>query len=191
MDRRRRYVDWLSLAVGAVLVVAASGTRGQLAPGELLPLSEAFRLEVSRPGAERLQVRWTIAEGYYLYRHRFRFEAAPARIRDGFVLPPGIAKHDPFFGETQIYRRSVAFDLPLHDSAAALDRVSLRVVSQGCADVGICFPPEARVAHLSVGETAVPKAADPFAPVAAEQPAQLLFPASPNRSRWSPAGRSP
>ena len=191
MDRRQRFDLWLSLTFGAVLAAASLGTRAQVAADELLPLSEAFRLEVSRPQAEQLRVRWIIAEGYYLYRHRFRFEAAPVKIRDGFTLPPGIVKQDPFFGETQIYRHSVEFQLPLDESAASLDRISLRVVSQGCADVGICFPPEARIVELAVGETAVPEAADPFAPVAAEKPADSLLPPDPYQSSPSPTASSP
>jgi thiol:disulfide interchange protein DsbD len=181
----------MRITFGVVLAMAAIGTRAQVAGDELLSLSEAFRLEVSRPRAEQLRIRWTIADGYYLYRHRFRFEVAPAEVRDGFALPPGIVKHDPFFGETQIYRHSVAFDLPLQESAAGLDRISLRVVSQGCADVGICFPPEARTVDLAIGETANPEASDPFAPVAAEQSADVLFPFSPRPPGLSPAGRSP
>jgi thiol:disulfide interchange protein DsbD len=191
MDRRQRLSLRLSVTFGVVLAIVSLGARAQVGGVDLLPLSEAFRLEVSRPTAERLRVSWTIAEGYYLYRHRFGFEAAPAKLRDGIRLPPGIPKQDPFFGETEIYRHQIAFELALEKSAATLDRVSLRVVSQGCADIGICFPPEARNVNLAVGETATPKAGDPFAPIGKKRPADLLFPSSPDRSQQPMSGNSP
>ncbi len=191
MDRRQRFFLRLSVTFGAMLAIASLGARAQIGGVDLLPPSEAFRLEVSRPTAERLRVSWTIAEGYYLYRHRFGFEAAPAKLRDGINLPPGIPKQDPFFGDTEIYRHQIAFELALEKSAATLDRVGLRVVSQGCADIGICFPPEARHVDLAVGETAVPKAGIPFAPIAKKKPADLIFPSSPDGSQQPKSGSSP
>lgn len=192
MDRRQHFAFWLNIALAAVLGLASVGARAQLLEGvDLLPVSEAFRLEVSRPQADRLRVSWTIAEGYYLYRHRFRFEAAPAKVRQGFQLPPGIAKQDPFFGQTEIYRHSLAFELPLEPGAATADRMRLRIVSQGCADIGICFLPEAREVELAVGESAVPEAGDPFTPGGAAGPADLVLPISPRTSEDSSTGRSP
>ncbi|HSS66399.1 MAG TPA: protein-disulfide reductase DsbD domain-containing protein [Gammaproteobacteria bacterium] len=191
MDRRQRFFLRLSIVFGAIVAATMLGARAQVSGADLLPLSEAFRLEVSRPQAERVRITWTIAEGYYLYRHRFRFETAPAKVREGFTLPPGIVKQDPFFGESQIYRRSVDFELPLDESAARLDRISLRVVSQGCADVGICFPPEARTADLAVGETVIPEAGDPFSLTGADKPADRRPPPSPKRSGPFPTGSSP
>ncbi len=182
MDPRQRFLSGLSAALGIALAAASLKLSAQISESDLLPMSEAFRLEVSRPQAERVRVSWTIAEGYYLYRERIRVEAAPAGVLPGFVLPPGIPTQDPFFGETEIYRHRVAFEIALEEGAARLDRVHLKVVSQGCADLGVCFPPEARTAELSVGETVIPKARDPFAPIGGAPPADLLFPANPQRS---------
>ena len=186
MDQRQRFPRGLSFGLAALLAVASAGPRAQIGADDLLPLSEAFRLEVSRLEPKRVRISWTIAEGYYLYRERIRLEAAPAGVRAGFVLPPGIHKQDPFFGETEIYRHHVAFEIALEEGAARLDRVHLKVVSQGCADIGICFPPEAREAVLAVGDTAVPKARDPFAPIDGEQPAELFYPSPPARSEARP-----
>lgn len=192
MDRRQHFRLPLSIACGALVTLCGLvGARAQVSSVDLLPLSEAFRLEVSRPAAERVRVSWTIAEGYYLYRHRFRFDAAPAEIENGFTLPPGIVKQDPFFGETEIYRHYVVFELPLRQSAATLGRISLRVVSQGCADIGICFPPEARSVDLAVGESALPKATDPFSPTGTKPPAETSLPSTPERAEPPATGRSP
>ncbi len=191
MDQRQRFSPGLSLILPALLAFASAGPRAQIDPADLLPLSEAFRLEVSRVEAERVRISWTIAEGYYLYRERIRLEATPAGVRPGFVLPPGIPTKDLFFGETEIYRHHVVFEIALEESAARNDRVHLKVVSQGCADIGICFPPEAREVALAVGETAIPKARDPFAPIDDGQPAESLLPSPPARSQAPTTGRSP
>ncbi len=191
MDQRQRFPRGLSLGLAALLAVASAGPRAQIDPADLLPLSEAFRLEVSRVEAERVRISWTVAEGYYLYRERIRLEAAPAGVLSGFVLPPGIPTHDPFFGETEIYRHHVAFEVSLEESAARLDRVHLKVVSQGCADIGICFPPEAREVVLAVGDTAVPKARDPFAPIDEGQPAERFLPSPPARPQAPARGLPP
>lgn len=179
MDKGQRFLKRLSGGLVVVLLVAAGPeVRAQVNELDLLPLSEAFRLEVSRPQERLVRVRWRIADGYYMYRHRFRFEAAPVNVKHGITLPPGIPKQDPFFGETEIYRHQVSFELPLEDGADSLEHIILRVVSQGCADVGICFPPEARKTRLAVGETAYPKAADPFAPTGESSPLDLFYPSS-------------
>ncbi|MDX1529052.1 MAG: protein-disulfide reductase DsbD family protein [Gammaproteobacteria bacterium] len=191
MDQRQRFSPRLSLILPALLAFASAATRAQIDPADLLPLSEAFRLEVSRVEPERVRISWTIAEGYYLYRERIRLEATPAGVRPGFVLPPGIPTKDLFFGETEIYRHQVAFEIALEEGAVRLGRVHLKVVSQGCADIGICFPPEAREVALAVGETAVPKARDPFAPVDEGQAGESLFPSPPARSRIPTPGQSP
>lgn len=191
MDRSQRFSLYLKIAFGALLAMTGVGARAQVSGLDLLPLSEAFRLEVSRPNAEQVRISWAIAEGYYLYRQRLGFDPAPAKVREGFILPPGIVKQDPFFGETEIYRHYIEFELPLQESAATLGRISLRIVSQGCADIGVCFPPEARHVELAVGETAIPEASDPFAPIGAAPPADLLFPSSPKFSKPPEKGLSP
>lgn len=191
MDKRHRFLLRLTVPIGLMLAAATLRTPAQLSDLDLLPPSRAFRLEVSRPQADRVHIRWTIAEGYYLYRQRLRFEAAPAKVLDGFTLPPGTVKLDPFFGETEIYRHRVAFELPLEAAAPALESISLRIVSQGCADVGICFPPEVRNVRLAVGETAAAEAADPFEPTGAEQDKDLFLPPSPRLSAPPPKDLSP
>ncbi len=56
-------------------------------------------------------------------------------------LPPGKVKDDEFFGKVETYRDRVVVRLPL-ENAAAGQSVTLRADSQGCADVGVCYPPK-------------------------------------------------
>ncbi len=179
MDRKQHFLFRLSIPVGLILALAGVRAPAQSNGLDLLPPSAAFRLMVSRPHADLLRVRWTIAKGYYLYRERFRFEATPAKVQAAFTLPPGIVKDDPFFGKTEIYRHQLVFDLPLEAGGSATGRVNLRIVSQGCADIGICFPPEAREVRLAVGETVIAVAEDPLAPAGAGKTSELLSPLPP------------
>jgi len=92
--------------------------------------------------ARGVDVEFRIAEGYYLYRDRFRFETAAGELIAEVELPTGRLKEDPFFGRTEIYRRWVHIRVPLSGTDMARARVRLKVVSQGCADSGVCYIPQ-------------------------------------------------
>jgi thioredoxin:protein disulfide reductase len=102
---------------------------------ELLEPEKAFRFS-ARAVEGAVEVNFTIADGYYLYRERFRFAAEGARL-GAPELPQGIAHKDEFFGEMQIYRRAASIRIPVQ----AAGRFDLTVTSQGCADVGVCYVP--------------------------------------------------
>lgn len=140
------------------------GLNGQRASQAFLPVDQAFRLELRHEADGRTVVRFIIAEGYYLYRQRFAFEAPPGLLTGPVPLPPGEPKHDEWFGDVQVYHTGVDIPLPL-----APDRGGqVKVTYQGCADRGLCYPPETRVLELA-GATAAPTAAQAVAPPAAEQ----------------------
>ncbi|MCK7592213.1 protein-disulfide reductase DsbD domain-containing protein [Pseudomarimonas salicorniae] len=114
---------------------------------DLLPVDEAFVLthEVEPDG--NIVLRWDIAEGYYLYRHRFAVEAEPGFRLDSVVWPPGTPHEDEFFGKTETYRGSVTARL-LGAPEARTARLALRY--QGCADLGICYPPQKRSLEVAL-----------------------------------------
>jgi thioredoxin:protein disulfide reductase len=119
----------------------------------LLEPEKAFRFS-ARAVEGGVEVQFAIADGYYLYRERFRFDAQ-GDVRLGKPeFPPGIVHKDEFFGEMQIYRKSVRIRVPAQGSGA----LDLKVTSQGCADVGVCYVPMESTAMLrvSAGETAAP-----------------------------------
>ncbi|MGH8732081.1 MAG: protein-disulfide reductase DsbD [Burkholderiales bacterium] len=110
---------------------------------ELLEPEKAFRFS-ARVVDDAVEVRFAIADGYYMYRERFRFDAK-GDVRLGKPeFPPGIAHKDEFFGEMQIYRKDVRVRIP----AQGAGRLELNVVSQGCADVGVCYVPMESQASL-------------------------------------------
>jgi len=116
---------------------------------ELLPPEKAFRFSARMIAVDRVEVRYEIAPGYYMYRDKFRFSAEPASIAlDALQLPPGKIKQDEFFGEVQIYRGDMRFALPLTMAGEPAARFTLNAVSQGCADIGVCYPPQEQKAEI-------------------------------------------
>jgi thiol:disulfide interchange protein DsbD len=109
---------------------------GTASAQDLLEPEKAFRFS-ARPLDDAIEVRFAIAEGYYMYRERFRFEA-PGAVLGKPEFPQGIPHKDEFFGEMQIYRKDVRIRVPAQSPGGS---VSLKVTSQGCADVGVCYVP--------------------------------------------------
>ena len=134
---------------------------------ELLEPDKAFALTVSVLDANTIEARWDIAEGYYLYRSKLKFKSDnPAFSLGEPSYPDGKIKHDEFFGEVETYRGSVVVTIPVERSESAPESFTLTATSQGCADIGVCYPPQRqnRVVELSA---AAPVAAPIAAPIAA------------------------
>ena len=115
---------------------------GAVNPGELLDPQDAFRLSVRAVDKHTAQVEFRIAPGYYLYRDRFRFETESGKLIANAELPSGKVKQDQFFGRTETYRDHVRIKVPLSGADLAQKRVRLKVISQGCADAGVCYVPQ-------------------------------------------------
>jgi thiol:disulfide interchange protein DsbD len=113
----------------------------------LLEPEKAFRFS-AQPVEGAVEVRFLIADGYYLYRDRMKFEADGARLGKA-EFPPGLAHKDEFFGEQQIYRKEVRVRVP----AEAAGPFELKVTSQGCADVGVCYVPMESSARLTLASS--------------------------------------
>jgi thioredoxin:protein disulfide reductase len=109
---------------------------------ELLDPAQAFRLSARALDGSTVEVTYKIAPGYYLYRERFRFDAkdSPARLGQPDI-PQGTVKHDEFFGDVQTYRDEVRIRIPATGLDKAAPNLNLTGVSQGCADIGVCYPP--------------------------------------------------
>ena len=105
---------------------------------ELLEPEKAFRFSARAAGGE-VEVSFAIADGYYMYRDKFRFSAEgnPAVRLGAPQFPAGTRHQDEFFGEVETYRRQARIRIP----AEGEGRFDLKVVSQGCADIGVCYVP--------------------------------------------------
>ncbi|MHB0774398.1 protein-disulfide reductase DsbD [Halomonas sp. WWR20] len=121
---------------------------------QFLPVDQAFQASTWHDN-ERVYVGFRNAEGYYLYRHQFALESRDANVVLGDIsLPPGEFKQDQFLGEVHVFYHQVVISAPIESSpppsAIADGPVPIRVTFQGCADAGLCYPPE----HLQL--TALP-----------------------------------
>lgn len=118
-----------------------------LAQAEPLPFDKAFQLSARALDANNVEVRVAIADGYYLYKTRFKFAAEPDTIKPGTAdLPKGIEKDDDQFGKVETYREFLKFRLPV---SGAQGEFKLKVTAQGCADLGICYPPTAQTVTVA------------------------------------------
>ena len=127
-------------------------------PEDLLEPEKAFRLSVRALDPATLEVHYQIADGYYLYREKFRFAAEPRlptpagaaalTIKLGKPeFPAGHVKQDEFFGRVETYRKDLFIRIPVEGGAQQL---KLLVTSQGCADVGVCYVPQTQSADVSL-----------------------------------------
>ncbi len=118
---------------------------------DLLPVDQAFALVSAERKGEVIEVSWSIAPGYYLYRNRLGFAAEPVTAAHAFgpaKLPAATSIHDER-GDSEIYRGNLVAVLPLRDAAGSLKR--LRVRYQGCADAGVCYPPQDKLIDIASG----------------------------------------
>lgn len=116
---------------------------------ELLQADEAFRTAARLVTPKQIEIRYDTAPGYYLYRDRLSFAVDPQTAKLGKpVLPRGKVKHDEFFGRQVIYRNKSIVTLPLRwDGKTPL---TLTADLQGCADLGVCYPPVRRTFTLTL-----------------------------------------
>jgi len=132
--------------------------------GDFLPVAEAFRPSLVEADDRRVKLRFVNAEGYYLYRHRFQFRSEPTGLLQGeALLPAGKAKHDEYFGDVEVYYGVTDVEVPLANPSG--QAFSLKVTYQGCADQGLCYPPE--TASFAIDGATPPAAAPTPTPTAA------------------------
>jgi thiol:disulfide interchange protein DsbD len=121
-----------------------------LAAEELLEPDRAFKFSARALDPASVEVRYEIAEGYYLYRDKFRISASPGEVKPGpAAFPSGQIKDDEFFGKVETYRRHLRFTLPV-EAPASIKEFKLTVTSQGCADIGVCYPPNPQTVAIKL-----------------------------------------
>jgi thiol:disulfide interchange protein DsbD len=149
--------SWMRRPVAALLL-CATGIAPALAVSEadLLPVDDAFALTATAPARDRIELSWRIADGYYLYRHRIAVQPVDSAFKSNpLQLPPGAKHHDEFFGDVETYRRQLTA-VQTGAAASGVDTLTLKVKYQGCADVGVCYPPQTRSLTVALpADTAV------------------------------------
>ncbi|MEO5566586.1 MAG: protein-disulfide reductase DsbD [Luteimonas sp.] len=157
----------------ALALLASTSTAAHpVDESDLLPVDQAFALQAKAPQRDRIELSWKIAPGYYLYRHRISVQVVDGGFSAGALqLPRGQRHHDEFFGEVETFRNNVVAVQP-GVAAAATAQVTLKVKYQGCADLGVCYPPQSRTLTLTL----------PAAAAATAESVSNGLPASPARA---------
>ena len=129
-------------SVLALLLSLLTAAASAAPEDELLEPDKAFQLSTRVVDARTVEASWRIADGYYLYKDKFKFEALDKNIRvQSPIIPPGKKKDDPFFGTTETYFKTVTIRVPLERNDAA-QTARLRITAQGCNEpIGVCYPP--------------------------------------------------
>ncbi len=133
-------------------------TVAQLGESEFLPPDQAFRVEVAAQGADMIRVDFLVTPGYYLYRHRFNFSldtaaGTPSATLGSPDIPQGEWKEDEFFGRQQVFHEGVSVSIPVSRAPGGALELPIVVGLQGCADKGLCYPPEKRRFKVSLPAT--------------------------------------
>ena len=148
---------WLAtLLVALMLLPTLTQAQGPF-EDDLLDPDDAFSLSAEAIDTDTVRLNWDIADGYYMYRKQFEFTPESEGLELGEPqIPDGEIKDDEFFGRVETYRGQVQADLPI--TAAESTSIELTARSQGCADLGVCYPPHFQT--VSVELPGLPGASD-------------------------------
>ncbi len=109
---------------------------------DILHPDEAYRYAVSDTGSA-IEIDWVVEDGYYLYRNKLSFASNTLAVEFGETeLPEGLHHEDEFFGVQQVYRDRFFVSIPYQVVGDRPESIALVIKSQGCADIGICYPPQ-------------------------------------------------
>ncbi|MYD44012.1 MAG: protein-disulfide reductase DsbD [Gammaproteobacteria bacterium] len=114
---------------------------------DFLPVDEAYPTEVELTEDGQVLARWVMPEGYYLYRHSLNLVGKDGTTLGDVLIPNGIPKTDEFFGDVEVYYNFLEISAPVLSQTTA--DVAFDVHFQGCADAGLCYPPEAQAFRLT------------------------------------------
>jgi thiol:disulfide interchange protein DsbD len=163
---------WLA----AVLLALPVSEARAIAFDEVRDYEDVFVLSGEATSRDHVELRWEIAEGYYLYNNKFlRFTAATEGVELGEpVIPRGKISFDELLGEeVEKYHGSLAISLPLSSVPPGLSVLELRVRSQGCLEDELCYPPTEQILTLDLPAAASAVPGSPLSTPAAP-PSSLL-----------------
>ena len=131
---------WLVRMLAPLLLVMGAWVPAAAQADDFLEPEQAFMLAARIQGEKSLELRVTIAPGYYMYREQFQFVADGVQLKP--AIPDGKKKFDETFQkEVEIYRDGLTIRLDVTQAPASFE---LKATGQGCADKGLCYPPMTR-----------------------------------------------
>jgi thiol:disulfide interchange protein DsbD len=133
--------------LAAMLLACLACAAPARADEDFLPPEQAFKFSAHMADAHTIVVNYAIADGYYMYRERFHFTASGAKLGEP-AIPPGKIKYDDTFQKNvETYHNGVEIRIPVE----ATGPFTLTATGQGCADKGLCYPPQDASVQLAPG----------------------------------------
>ena len=127
------------------------------AENDLLPADEAFTFK-ARVVNDEILLNWDIAQGYYLYKEKIKISSDFSTQLGTAKFPKAKIKNDEFFGKIGIYRNNAVVAIPVLEGDAK--SILLTVTYQGCADLGVCYPPITKSVALDISSIHKPSIVD-------------------------------
>lgn len=138
-------IRMLLLSCAFLMMICSQGSRAE----DFLDPEVAFKVSAKMIEPGQAEVHFTIADGYYLYRERLKFDSADAKLGTP-DLPKGKIKFDETFQkDVETYRASLTVRIPVQASGD----FTLNIGRQGCADLGLCYPPMETPVKLSIASS--------------------------------------
>jgi len=128
--------------------------------GDLLPVERAFLPSISQNGSV-LNIRVVIAPGTYLYQNKIEMRTDNESVSFGsYELPKPKIKKDAVtpegdFGDVPVYEKELIFSVPVFLLKEGVEDVKVGVLYQGCAERGVCYPPQSLIVALDVSQVEV------------------------------------
>ena len=146
---RRLTQPLLSLFSTLCSMAILFGVMPAAAAEEFLDPAVAFRFEARMADPQTAEITYTIAPAYYMYRERFAFRASGESVKLGAPqIPPGKVKYDQTFEkDVETHTGTLVIRIPVEGSGP----FTLTATSQGCADAGLCYPPQDHTVNLGAG----------------------------------------
>jgi thiol:disulfide interchange protein DsbD len=121
---------------------------------QFLKPDQAFVFAAEPRGDGSIDLRWTIADEYYLYRDKVKVTSSAPGVQLGTpAMPSGKSKYDEYFGDQVVYYGELIANVPVINGGG-LAEIPLEVTYQGCADAGLCYPPIRKSAVVRVASAA-------------------------------------
>ena len=122
-----------------------------------LPVDDAFQFSAAKSdNQENVIVKWSIAEGYYLYQEKISVKLNQAETPSFDVPTFSISPedyNDPYFGLMKIFKKPVQAIFKASQPPLKAEDV-IEIAYQGCTE-GFCYPPEVKeikVADLPIAQ---------------------------------------
>ncbi|PLY43175.1 protein-disulfide reductase DsbD [Janthinobacterium sp. ROICE36] len=139
---RHPLLTWFAACFFLLLVVFGAGHAR--ADDEFLDPELAFKFSARMQDPSTIAVTYVIADGYYMYHERFKFDAVGAKL-GAPVYPAGKVKFDDTFQKNvETFRKTLTITIPVQAAGA----FTLKATGQGCSDKGLCYAPQDASAQL-------------------------------------------